>query len=46
MNRFILLTLAAASLFAVGATFNSVNPAARPAQQVAEVSTLPAELMV
>jgi hypothetical protein len=38
MKTTVFLTLAAISLFAVGATFSAVNPAARPCEQVAQVA--------
>jgi len=38
MKFTIFATLAAISLFAVGATFSAVNPAARPAEQIAQVA--------
>lgn len=38
MKTTLLATLAAISLFAVGATFTAVNPAARPDQTLAQVT--------
>jgi hypothetical protein len=38
MKTTLFATLAAISLFAVGATFTSMNPAARPEQLISQVS--------
>ena len=38
MKTTVVAALVAFSLFAVGATFSSMNPAARPAEQIAQVA--------
>jgi hypothetical protein len=40
MKKTLLATVAALGLFAVGATFASMNPAARPDVSIATVSTV------